>query len=118
MARPDHDVEILHNIAPVMTHSAQGGLAMRFLPPETFVGILLDDVIDEPRCAELIAELEGRGFAATGERYPRGYRDNDRLVFDDPVLAASLFEELGDRLPAELTVDGVRWALCGLNTRF
>jgi WD40 repeat protein len=91
---------------------------VKFLSPETFTGIYLDDAVSGARCAELLAGLDRRGFAATGERYPRGYRDNDRLVFDDPALAASLYAELADRLPHELDLDGVRWQLLGLNPRF
>jgi len=91
---------------------------MRFLPPEHFVGVLIDDAIDDARCAELLAELERRGFDATGERYPRDYRNNDRLVFDDPALAASLFAALGERIPREIVVNGARWQLCGFNPRF
>lgn len=96
---------------------------MRFLPAEQYVGILIEDAVDEARCVELLAGLERRGlerrgFAPVGEQYPRDYRNNDRLVFDDVDLAASLFEELRDELPAELVVDGLRWTLCGLNSRF
>lgn len=91
---------------------------MRFLPSDRFVGILIEDALDEARCAALLANLDLRGFEATGEHYPRDYRNNDRLVFDDDELAASLFELLRDELPAELVVDGARWALCGLNARF
>ena len=91
---------------------------MRFLPPDRFVGLMIDNAVDDTRCTELLAEVERRGFDATGERYPREYRSNDRLVFDDAALATSLFETLRDRLPHELVIDGARWQLCGLNARF
>lgn len=91
---------------------------MNFLPADTFTGLYLDGAIDDARCTQLLADLERRGFDATAERYPRDYRSNDRLVFDDPALAASLFELLAPRLPAELVVDGARWQLCGFNPRF
>lgn len=91
---------------------------MKFLPSDQLVGIWIEDAVDGQRCTELVAELERRGFDATGERYPRNYRDNDRLVFDDPDLASSLFEPLRPHLPHELVVDGARWQLCGFNARF
>lgn len=89
-----------------------------FLPPEHFVGLRLDGAVAPSFCDELRGELARRGFAATGARYPRGYRDNDRLVFDDAQLAARLFAELAEALPAELSRDGARWRLCGFNERF
>jgi len=89
-----------------------------FLPPERFVGFTLAGVLGDARCDALIGELAGRGFAPTGASYPRHYRDNDRLVFDDPTLAAELFAQVGAALPATLAVDGVSWRLHGLNPRF
>ena len=71
------------------------------------------------RCASIVAEATARGFQATGADYPPSYRDNDRLVLDDPALAAALFAELGARLPGRL-IDraGATWQLQGLNARF
>lgn len=89
-----------------------------FLPPEAFVGWLVPDAVSPARCAALLADARARGFARTGERYPAGYRDNDRLVFDDAALAGALFAELRARLPATLVEGGARWELCGLNPRF
>lgn len=89
-----------------------------FLSEGPFVGLLLHDAIDAARCDEVLADVTRRGFDATGEHYPRTYRNNDRLVFDDAGLATRLFDTVRERLPAELVVDGVRWTLHGLNTRF
>lgn len=69
-------------------------------------------------CAALVAALEARGFSPTTAAYPRGYRDNDRLVFDDDALAARWFAAAREALPAALEVEGTRWALAGLNRRF
>ncbi|MFN0247971.1 MAG: 2OG-Fe(II) oxygenase [Kofleriaceae bacterium] len=108
-----------------------------FLPAEAFVGWRLDDALDPDRCAALLREVGARGFERTGERYPANYRDNDRLVFDDPALAKALFRELRARLPRTLGANGLplddtrtkrereaanddveRWELVGLNPRF
>lgn len=60
-----------------------------------------------------------RGFQATGATYPPSYRDNDRLVCDDPALAGDLFERLRALLPPVLVdADGRAWHLDGLNARF
>lgn len=88
-----------------------------FLPDEPFLGLRLQGAVEGAWCEELAAELERRGFAATGERYPRGYRDNDRLVFDDEALAARLFAALRAGLPATIEREGARWQLVGLNPR-
>ncbi len=98
-----------------------GHLAMTpaaFLPSDRLVGFALADVLDAAQCDELIGVLARRGFAPTGGAYPRDYRDNDRLVFDDAELAARWFERIGAQLPRELVIDGVAWRLHGLNPRF
>ncbi|MES2037882.1 MAG: 2OG-Fe(II) oxygenase [Pseudomonadota bacterium] len=41
-------------------------------------------------------------------------RNNDRIIFDDTVLAASIFERARTVLPAQLK----EWTLSGLNERF
>ncbi len=77
------------------------------------------DALTPARCAAIVADATARGFAPTGADYPPSYRDNDRLVLDDPALAASLFAELRAFLPQRLVDrDGVAWAVCGLNERF
>ncbi len=88
-----------------------------FLPPTAFVGWRLRAALEPARCAALLGQLDARGFARTGEAYPDGYRNNDRLVLDDPAIAAALFTTLRARLPAELAFEGARWRLSGLNPR-
>ncbi len=80
---------------------------------------MLARALDGDACARLIAEATADGFSTTAADYPPSYRDNDRLVRDDPSLAARLFEALRDRLPARF-VDrhGGAHALVGLNPRF
>ena len=81
--------------------------------------VLIEDALTPDELASLLAELSLRGFRATGGRYPAGYRDNDRLVFDDPALAERLLAMLAPHLPREVTTaDGGRAQLVGLNPRF
>lgn len=81
--------------------------------------VLIEEALTPHELAGLLAELLRRGFRATGGRYPAGYRDNDRLVFDDPALAERLFAMLAPHLPREvITADGTRAELVGLNPRF
>lgn len=74
----------------------------------------LAGVLGAGECDAIVARAEALGFAPTGGDYPPSYRDNDRLVFDDEVLANALYEQVKSRLPAEL--DG--GVLVGLNPRF
>jgi WD40 repeat protein len=62
--------------------------------------------------------LEGLGFQDMGGDYPPSYRDNDRLVLDDPELARKLFQSLRPALPSVIERAGQSWTLKGLNSRF
>lgn len=72
------------------------------------------------RCAALIADAERRGFAVASVDLPGGaqvrtdIRDNERVIFDDPTLAAELWQTLSGVAPARVG-DG---AAVGLNERF
>lgn len=58
-------------------------------------------------CAELIARSEQRGFAEAGVLTPtgaqmiKGIRNNYRLEYPDPMLAADLWTRLAPHLPIE-----------------
>jgi len=76
-------------------------------------------VLDAAGCAELVASATRGGFASTGSDYPASYRNNDRLVHDDPSLATRLFARLQAVLPPKLVDgEGSEWMLIGLNDRF
>ncbi len=80
---------------------------------------LVRGALDAATCAKVVAEAEATGFSATGRDYPPSYRDNDRLVRDDPALAEALFARLRPLLPEQLVdAQGLRWRLHGLNPRF
>jgi WD40 repeat protein/predicted 2-oxoglutarate/Fe(II)-dependent dioxygenase YbiX len=78
---------------------------------------LVANLFDKAEGAALVAWAEARGFAPTGGAYPATYRDNDRLVVDDPALAAALFVRLRPALPEVLVRGGATWALDTLNPR-
>ncbi len=80
---------------------------------------ILPSVLSPAECRRAIAAAETHGFEAMGPRYPDGYRNNDRLVVDDPALAARLFETLKPALPRRFRPSaGSEWSLDGLNPRF
>lgn len=76
-------------------------------------------LLTRTECEALIEDSERSGFAdATlasdhGDVIDAQYRNNGRVILDDPALAAWLFERAAPHLPQE--VGG--WALRGLNER-
>ena len=81
---------------------------------------LIENYLSAALCQHYIAMGEEIGFVPsevnlpTGSRRAEDIRNNDRVVFDDPALAASLFERACALLPQE--IDG--WRLAGFNERF
>lgn len=75
-------------------------------------------LLPDAECPTWIGRLEARGFQATGLQYPPDYRDNDRLVFDDPALAQEWAQRLHAHLPSTLRHQGRTWSRVGLNPRF
>jgi WD40 repeat protein len=83
--------------------------------------VLVHGFLTASECDALVEATEQRGFASAGSDYPSSYRDNDRIVADDPALARRLFERLtqcASRAPglgAVMTEDG--WRMVGVNER-
>lgn len=76
--------------------------------------------LNATECEHYIAMGEQIGYEAsevntlTGSRLMTEVRNNDRVIFDDPALAAKLFERARSCLPAEIK----GWHLQGFNERF
>jgi predicted 2-oxoglutarate/Fe(II)-dependent dioxygenase YbiX len=69
-------------------------------------------------CRDFIKWGEDNRYRQTGQDYPSSYRNNDRMVFHDVGLAATLMSRLNQHLPQRLTVNGATWTLDGLNPLF
>ncbi len=80
--------------------------------------VLLDDALTPLEANALIERATDRGLLPTGAHYPPSYRDNDRLVCEDPKLAAVLLERLRAHLPERIEHDGSVWQLDSINPRF
>src|SRR5260221_8580183 len=92
-------------------------IALPFSDARTCLAVF--GALDAATCRELALGATSEGFRPTGADYPPSYRDNDRLVRDDPDLARRLFDRLKAALPQTIVdSDGVRWRLVGLNERF
>ena len=80
----------------------------------------IDNFLQPQECAAYIAQSEQIGFEEAvistdeGDRIMKDARNNDRILYDNPALAATLFERALPWLPPE--IDG--WRPCGMNERF
>lgn len=79
---------------------------------------LLDTPFSSEDCHAWVEQLQSRGPHATAGAYPSEYRNNDRLVLDDPGLAEVWRAALVSHLPARLIHEGQVWTLEGINPRF
>jgi prolyl 4-hydroxylase len=81
---------------------------------------IIENYLSPALCQHYIAMGEEIGFAPSevnfqgGSRRAEDIRNNDRVIFDDPALAASLFERASALLPAYIG----NWKLSGFNERF
>lgn len=79
----------------------------------------IENYLSPAECERYIALGDGIGYTpsevnfVTGSRRAEEIRNNDRVIFDDPALAASLFERARPLLPSD---DG-GWQLFGFNER-
>jgi len=80
----------------------------------------IDNFLSPQECADHIARSEQIGFEEAvisteeGDRIMKDARNNDRILYDNPDLAAKLFARALPWLPPE--IDG--WQPCGMNERF
>ncbi|HJZ54153.1 MAG TPA: 2OG-Fe(II) oxygenase [Gemmataceae bacterium] len=71
-------------------------------------------------CEQYIAQSEAAGYGDApinvfgGQVVDKGMRNNDRVMIDDPKLAATLWERLQPFVPEARG----SWRACGLNERF
>ncbi len=79
----------------------------------------IENFLSPEECEHYIAMGDDIGYVAsevnfvTGSRRAEEIRNNDRVVFDNPALAAGLFERARPLLPAEVS----GWLLEGFNER-
>ena len=80
----------------------------------------LAEVLTAAECAELVEKIESLNptlatiNTATGTKVDTNIRNNERVIFDDPVLAEKLYQDALDHLPSEFAGR----TICGANERF
>ncbi len=89
------------------------------LPPDAGFCVVIHGFLSPLECERHIAQSESRGFVGAGSDYPPSYRNNDRQVVDDPLLARQMLERLAPLAPSVLPDDagGAPWSLHGVNER-
>lgn len=92
--------------------------AISWLYNQDMICFSIKQLIGRARCDELLGLAESRGFAPTAGTYPPGYRNNDRLVWDDAVLAADIFAQLKPHLSTYTDDLGSTWRPVACNSRF
>lgn len=81
---------------------------------------IIENYLSAALCQHYITMGEEIGYVPSevnlqgGSRRAEEIRNNDRVIFDDPALAASLFERALPLLPAHIGT----WELHGFNERF
>ena len=81
---------------------------------------VVHDFLNADECRSFVTRSEQAGYddatikTALGESVNKGIRDNARLILDDPSLALTLWERVGQFIPSNL--EGCR--VLGLNERF
>jgi WD40 repeat protein len=83
--------------------------------------VLVHGFLSASECEALVEATERRGFTSAAPDYPTSYRDNDRIVADDPALASRLFERLMRCASQAPGLGGVMneddWRVVGVNER-
>ena len=81
---------------------------------------VIRDFLTPAECAAFIAQSEAAGYeeatitTLAGAVMNKHYRDNSRLILDDPELATRLWQRIEPFLPAQIW----NWHIVGLNERF
>lgn len=68
-------------------------------------------------CHALMTKANELGFNEANLKYPKTYRNNERIQVDDALLAKELFSKCQQYIPKKLEVGGREMDLVNLNTR-
>jgi prolyl 4-hydroxylase len=106
-------------MCPSIENDNNMNTSMRVVEKQAGV-FIIENYLSAALCQHYIAVGEEIGFAPSevnfqgGSRRAEDIRNNDRVIFDDPALAASLFERARALLPDYIG----NWKLGGFNERF
>ena len=101
---------------------AQTGFDIEYpLPAAAGFCMLVHGFLSADECAACIDLAESRGFNSADSDYPPSYRNNERQLVDDQLMAERLFRRLKGIAPEVIDVADesttVQWRLAGMNER-
>lgn len=68
-------------------------------------------------CRALLDKALAIGFSQAHLKYPKTYRNNERIQLDEPELAEQFFAQCRGDIPQNIVHDGIEMSLTELNTR-
>lgn len=93
------------------------------LPDSTFTCFVIRSLFTQAECEELLTPDIKKSFQKANSNYPTYYRNNDRFLIDNEVLADKLFQKVKPYLPTTIEVNSSiqtengTWQLKELNCR-
>jgi WD40 repeat protein len=93
------------------------------LPDSTYTCFVIPSLFSQAACKALLNPEIKNSFQKANANYPTYYRNNDRFVIDDEILADELFQKVKPYLPATIEINNAIpaengiWQLKELNTR-
>jgi WD40 repeat protein len=87
------------------------------LPEEEKTCFILKGLFNRGFCEQLKNQAIAQGFCSANDKYPNSYRNNDRLVEDNKVLARQLYNACKPHMSNSLIIENINLTLDSLNER-
>jgi len=87
------------------------------LPKGKGLCLLIQGLFSQKHCESLLDFASNIGFSSASEKYPKSYRNNERIQVDDLKLSEKLFSMCLDYLPQKRLVNSVEASITSLNSR-
>ncbi|MFK7773821.1 MAG: 2OG-Fe(II) oxygenase [Saprospiraceae bacterium] len=95
---------------------------LQLLPQRKEVCFVVKQAFSKSFCEQLILQKR-HSFQSAHSHYPTSYRNNERQILDNQLLAETLFSKIKDYVPSQIEVEGIakeekgKWNLSQLNDR-
>lgn len=95
---------------------------LQLLPQRKEVCFVVKQAFSKSFCEQLIFQKK-HSFQSAQSHYPTSYRNNERQILDNQIIAETLFSKIKSHVPAQIEVEGIAkeeegiWDLSQLNNR-